>query len=168
MKYIIRSLLLIVFIPSLSYGEDKHAQNKNTHAVGVEALSDPLRNLLSLEMKALQDGMMSIIPSYISGNWEDIAVTAEKMKNGFLLKQRLTESQRKELHTALPAAFIEKDQRFHYLAGMLSHAAKKEKPELINFYFSEMNESCVNCHSQFATHKFPALAPDSTAKKHSH
>ena len=36
---------------------------------------------------------------------------------------------------------------------------KIKKPELINFYFSEMNESCVSCHAVFATHKFPALIP---------
>ena len=65
----------------------------------------------------------------------------------------------KELHAVLPHEFIEKDKRFHYLAGMLEHASKNKKPELINFYFSKMNESCVSCHTVFATHKFPALTP---------
>ena len=66
----------------------------------------------------------------------------------------------------MPHEFIKKDQRFHYLAGMLAHAAKSKKPELINFYFSEMNESGVSCHAEFATHKFPALiAPENAAHK---
>ena len=100
---------------------------------------------------------MSIIPAYISGNWGEIESTAKKMNSSYIFRQNLTESQVKELHTALPHSFIEKDQRFHYLAGMLEHAAKNKKAELINFYFSEMNESCVSCHAEFATHKFPAL-----------
>ncbi|MBL1276470.1 MAG: hypothetical protein COB30_010305 [Ectothiorhodospiraceae bacterium] len=73
----------------------------------------------------------------------------------------------KELHAVLPHEFIEKDKRFHYLAGMLEHAAKNRKFELINFYFSEMNESCVGCHMVFATHKFPALT-QKPASKHTH
>jgi len=63
--------------------------------------------------------MMSIIPAYISGNWSEIETTAGQIKSSYILKQSLTESQEKELHSALPHAFIEKDQRFHYLAGML-------------------------------------------------
>ncbi|KAF3977135.1 MAG: hypothetical protein HFP77_09055 [Methylococcales symbiont of Iophon sp. n. MRB-2018] len=34
--------------------------------------------------------------------------------------------------------------RVDYLAGMLAYAAKNKKPELVNFYFSEMNESCIS------------------------
>jgi hypothetical protein len=50
---------------------------------------------------------------------------------------------------------------------MLQHAAKHKKPELINFYFSEMNESCVGCHTAFATHKFPNLkSPKKGAHKY--
>jgi len=84
------------------------------------------------------------------------------------LKQNLTENQIKELHTVLPHGFIERDQRFHYLAGMLEHAAKSEKSELINFYFSEMNESCVSCHTAFATHRFPTLLPKDKKEEHTH
>ena len=84
------------------------------------------------------------------------------------MKQNLTEKQVKELHSVLPHAFIEKDQRFHYLSGMLEHAAKNKKEELINFYFSEMNESCLGCHSVFAIHRFPALSSKEKEAEHSH
>ncbi len=158
MKIIIHMALLAILMPAMSCAEDKPKLESNENAVGVEALSADLRGLLSQEMQALQSGMMSIIPAYISGNWGEIETTAGKMKDSYLLKQNLTESQLKELHSVLPKAFIEQDQRFHYLAGMLEHAAKTKKAELINFYFSELNESCVNCHAVFATHKFPALS----------
>lgn len=170
MKYFTRITLLTILLPSICFAGDElkhegHAEHE--HASAVEMLSPELRNLLSKEMISLQNGMMSIIPAYNSGNWGEIETTAEKMKNSYILQQSLTEKQVDELHSLLPDEFIEKDERFHYLAGMLEHAAKSEKPELINFYFSEMNESCVGCHAAFATHKFPALV--STEKgEHSH
>jgi len=157
MKFYVRIALLAILLPTMSYGAEKLKHEEPEDASGVEALSHDLRNLISREMQALQSGMMSIIPAYISGNWNEIETTAGKIKSSYILKQSLTESQVKELHSVLPHEFIEKDQRFHYLAGMLEHAAKSKKPELINFYFSEMNESCVSCHSKFATHKFPSL-----------
>ena len=168
MKIIIRIALLIVLIPAMSYGEDKHNHEGNEIAVGVKALSRDLRDLLSQEMQALEKGMISIIPAYNSGNWGDIETTGRKIKNSYILKQNLTEKQAKELHSVLTRAFIEKDQRFHYLSGMLEHAAKNKKEELINFYFSEMNESCLGCHSVFATHRFPALSSEKKEAEHSH
>lgn len=168
MKIIIRIALLALLIPTMSYGGDKHNREGNETTVGVEALSRDLRDLLSQEMQALQSGMMSIIPAYISGNWGEIETIAGKMKSSYILKQSLTERQVKELHSVLPHAFIEKDQRFHYLAGMLEHVAKNKKVELINFYFSEMNESCVSCHTIFATHKFPALSSIEKKGEHMH
>lgn len=158
MKPLIYIALLIFLAPTLSYAEDKAQHKEHGEASGVEALSPELRDLLSQEMQALQDGMMSIIPAYISGNWREIESTAGKMKNSYILKQSLTEAQVKELHSLLPHAFVVQDQRFHYLAGMLEHAAKNNKAELINFYFSEMNEACVSCHTNYAKHKFPALS----------
>ena len=167
MKYFTRIIVLAILLPTMSFGEDELKHEVHENASGVEMLSHDLRNLLSKEMQALQSGMMSIIPAYVSGNWEEIETTAEKMKSSYILKQSLTEGQMKELHSVLPDEFIKKDQRFHYLAGMLEHAAKNEKPELVNFYFSEMNESCVGCHAVFATHKFPALIPaKGAAHKH--
>jgi hypothetical protein len=164
MKLFIHIVLLIALLPAMSYGEEKFKHKTPENTSGVEALSHDLRNLLSQEMQALQSGMMSIIPSYISGDWIGIETTAGKIKSSYILKQSLTESQKKELHSILPHEFIQKDQRFHYLAGMLEYAAKNKKIELINFYFSEMNKSCVSCHAVFATHIFPALAPDVNGK----
>ncbi len=150
-------IALFFLLPATSYGGEQAKHTEPAHTTGVEALSPDLRDLLSQEMQALQKGMISIIPAYGSGNWAEIETTARNMKNSYILKKNLTQAQAKELHTVLPQEFIEKDQWFHYLAGMLEHAAKNKKPELINFYFSEMNESCAGCHSAFATHKFPAF-----------
>ena len=168
MKNIIRIVFLAFLISTVSCAKNKHDFEEKENTVGVGPLSQELRDLLSQEMTLLQNGMMSIIPAYVSGNWGKIETIAGKMKNSYILKQSLTENQIKELHSSLPHDFIKKDQRFHYLAGMLEHVAKNKKPELINFYFSEMNEACVDCHVSFAKHKFPALTVKEKKDGHGH
>ena len=173
------SLTSFLLTPSL-YAEksaekhdDKHemehdTEHKDKAKNGIEALSPELRKLLSKEMVALQSGMMAVIPAYVSGRWTEIEAIGQKMKESYILKQNLSDEQVHELHTALPEGFIKLDQEFHYLSGMLNHAAKSKKPELIGFYFSKLNESCVECHIQFATHKFPDLIIKNEKDEHSH
>ncbi len=153
-------VILISLIPTVSIADLSEHGRDVTKLTPIETLSPELRQLLSSEMKALQEGMMSIIPMYISGQWGNIEATAKKMKDSYILKQQLSKKQLKELHTMLPQSFIKKDKEFHYLAGMLEHVAKEKKVELINFYFSELTKSCVGCHSDFAIHKFPKLKSD--------
>ena len=130
-----RITLLTILLPTMSFGADKLKHEEHENTSGVEMLSHDLRSLLAKEMQALQSGMMSIIPAYISGNWGEIETTAEKMKSSYILKKSLTESQVKELHSVLPHEFIKQDQRFHYLAGMLEHAAKNKKTRINKFLF---------------------------------
>lgn len=167
MKLIIKITFLITLIPTALFATESLNHKDHALKTGVEVLSPDLRDLISQEMQELQIGMQSIIPKYFSGHWPEIENTARKMKNSYILKQSLTEKQVKELHSKLSQAFIEEDQQFHYLAGMLEHAAKSGKPELVNFYFSKMNESCLSCHSKFATHRFPALELKNTGE-HAH
>jgi hypothetical protein len=95
----------------------------------IESLSPELRQLLSQEMISLQTGMTAIIPAYVSGDWHKISDIALKMKHSYILKQTLTQSQKHEFHSNLPASFLKLDQQFHYQAGMLSHAADMKKPD---------------------------------------
>ena len=153
-------IAVIALLSTSSSSADKqldHAASPSKS--GVEALSAELRVLLVREMLALQSGMQAIIPAYVSGNWSQIEQIAGNMENSYILKQSLTDAQKEELHTLLPAAFIQLDQQFHYLSGMLKHVAEKEKTELVGFYISELNESCLGCHRQYATHRFPAFEP---------
>ncbi len=162
------SFLLAVLMPLFVYGEDRLSHEMKGSRSGVEALSPELRELLKKEMLALQEGMMSVIPAYVSGNWSEIEHIAHKMKNSYILKQSLSDEQIKELHTLLPSAFVKSDQQFHYLSGMLHHAAKNKKAELVGFYFSKLSEACVSCHTQYATHKFPAFIPSQETDEHQH
>lgn len=161
-------LILFTIISSGASAADQHESKHDSKPGGVERLSTSLRALLSEEMKALQEGMMSVIPAYVSGNWKEIASTANQMQNSYIMKQKLTPAQTKELHAQLPLSFIELDQQFHYFAGMLKHAAKKQKPELVSFYYSKMSETCVSCHSKYATHRFPNFSQSTKKEKHAH
>ena len=158
----------LALLSSLSYADSMRKHETKKEISSIESLSPELRKLLKNEMLALQKGMMSIIPAYVAGNWSEIENIAHKMKNSYIFKQSLTDEQAKELHTSLPASFIKLDQQFHYLSGMLNHAAKNKKSELVGFYFSKLSESCVSCHSQYAVHKFPAFAPKIITDKHEH
>ena len=157
MNKLVGSILIYIMATAACYAETTHDVQKNVEHHGVEALSPGLRSLLTKEMLALQQGMMSVVPAQAAGDWKQIESVAAKIKNSYILQQSLTAEQKKELHSVLPPEFIKKDQHFHYLAGMLEHVAQAKKPELVNFYFSEMNRACADCHAAFATHKFPAF-----------
>lgn len=158
------AFILTLVSSTSSYAERHVSHDRNTQSE-IETLSSGLRVLLSKEMLALQDGMMSIIPAYAAGDWQAIEAIAYKMKNSYILKQSLSDKQKHELHSTLPEAFITLDQQFHYLAGMLEHVAAKQKKELVGFYFSELSNACISCHASYATHTFPAL---DSKNDHSH
>ncbi len=168
--------LLAMAASPISYGEQPehktmpHPQQhvKPRADSAPETLSPALRGLLGKEMRAIEQGMMAIIPAYASGNWGEIERIASKIKHSYILKQSLTQEQRHELHTSLPEGFIKEDEHFHYLSGMLAHAASVKKTELVGFYFSKMSEACASCHSQYATYKFPGLATKQEAPEHGH
>lgn len=166
MKRFYQSVFLAMLIPFLCNAENKEHDPVGSNLSGVINLSPELRNLFSQEMRHLQAGMIEIYPMYISGDWAGIIPVAKKMENSYVMKQSLTKKQMHELHSKLSNEFIELDQKFHYLSGMLGHAAKMKKPELVGFYFTKMNEACLSCHTKFATHKFPALLPETQVHDH--
>jgi len=166
MKKLSQVFFLAILLPSLCYGAGPAPHSIDKSQSGVVDLSPGLRKLLSQEMQQIQTGMSNILPLYVAGKWAEIGVIASKIEASYVLKQNLSDKQKHELHTTLPDAFIKLDQHFHYLSGMLAHAAKMEKAELVGFYFSKMSETCVSCHTQYASHRFPALAPKSQVHGH--
>lgn len=167
-KTIVLFAIMFAITTSVSYGEDKHHHEISKDLSSVESLSPELRKLLTREMQELQKGMMSLVPAYASGNWSEIEDIGTKIERSYILKQSITDAQKTELHNSLPGSFIKLDQQFHYFAGMLSHAAKNKKPELVGFYISKLSESCVSCHSQYATHKFRGFIEPRKGDKRSH
>jgi hypothetical protein len=136
----------------------EHAQHMQSQISQGVQLSPGLLALLNQEMGLIQQGMMDMIPAIAAGEWEKVAATGQKIKESFILKQKLTDAQKEELHRVLPEQFIEMDMEFHKSAGMLAHAAEMKNADVVNFYFYKMNAACVSCHGKYAAERFPGLA----------
>ncbi len=153
------SLVLIISFP--------YAAGAETNSrVGVEALSPELRSLIQSEMNFLDKGFKSLFTAYYSGDTSNVATIAKDIQASFVLKKSLTQNQKKELHSVLPADFVRRDKEFHYFAGMLSHTAEMDKKELVGFYFSKLADACVQCHAQHATHRFDFVREKETKDHH--
>ena len=124
-----------------------------------------LRGLLQQEMQALQKALATLSTALPQGQWHRVADTAGQIHDSFILQQQLSAEDRKTLHQTLPADFIQRDRAFHQQAKKLQHAAESQDAELSLFYYSNMVESCVSCHRQFATHRFPSLLEDVSGKE---
>ena len=130
-------------------------------------LSPGLTQLLQQEMQAIQQGMQSLIPAIVSGNWEAVAETGDNIQHSYIMKQQLSGEQRQELQLSLPPGFLELDQSFHRSAGMLAHAARMKNVDVVNFYFYKLTDTCVACHTRFAVNRFPGLTTaDSHGEQH--
>ena len=145
------------FISTARASENKKPESHTIEERSAVHLSHDLKVILNQEMNEIEQGMMKIIPAISAGNWEHITKIAKKIKNSFILKQKLTEKQIEELHHSLPAEFIEMDHSFHSTAGKLAHAALEHDGELVNFYFYKLHSQCINCHSKYASERFPKL-----------
>jgi cytochrome c556 len=164
-RQLLLALVCLLLAPVAGHAEhpaDHHAPS----SAGQLHLSPELTGLLQQEMKALQQGMQTLIPAIVSGNWQDIAAVGERIRNSYIMQQQLTDTQMAELHRSLPPAFRELDQSFHRAAGMLSHAAQQQNAEVVSFYFYKLTDTCVACHSKYAGHRFPGLSGEAAATGH--
>jgi len=151
MKKTTLALALILCFGSLHAEEAKK---------GVTALSPEVRGLLSQEMLHIEKGMQQIFSNIVKGEYESIAKTAEDIQNSFIFKKKLTDAQRAELKANLPKSFIVTDRAFHELSGKLAMAAEYGDKATVQQYFSEMTQTCVKCHSTYATQRFPAFTEE--------
>ncbi len=120
---------------------------------GVEALSGELKGLLSMEMLQIEKGMHKIFSHMVRGEYQQINAIALNIRDSFILKKKLNKSQKAELRK-LPKSFLELDQSFHEAAGDLANAAEFGDKDTVVEYYQKMTGKCVQCHSQFATHRF--------------
>lgn len=159
--------LFMISITAFAFAAEHGHHQQSTTEDGIQ-ISPDLKKLLNQEMAAIQDGMMALIPAMSAGDWEEVAVIGKNIKASFIMKQKLTEAQREELHRILPPSFIEMDQDFHKSSGMLAHAAEMKNADVMNFYFSRLNAACVSCHAKFATGRFPGLVKPTSGEDHHH
>lgn len=162
------SLLALSFMPLANAEDHSEGHSKGHSKVDIENLSEGIRVLLKKEMQAVELGMKDIVSANLAGDTKAISAIAMKIKESFILKQSLTKSQKHELHTKLPSDFIRQDKDFHYMAGMLAHAADMKKPELVNFYYSKLFEACSSCHKVHAQHRFSNFTLEDHSRSHEH
>ena len=121
-------------------------------------LTPRLKALLADEMQQVAEATGELALAIAAGDHATVNRLAGAIRDSFILKQSLTEQDKKDLMSAVPAGFVSLDRNFHGWAGELAGQADKQNTELQNFYFSRMLEACTACHAQFATDRFSGLA----------
>ncbi|SFR42187.1 Cytochrome C' [Marinobacter daqiaonensis] len=123
-------------------------------------LTDKLRRLLQEEMRSIQGAMTSIHSAMVMGQHEAVAQSAQQIHDSFILKQSLTEQDRKDLVSAVPEGFIELDKEFHRLAASLAEAGRNRNTNEQHRIFGEMTGNCLECHSEYVSKRFPDVNYD--------
>jgi hypothetical protein len=146
-------LAVVVLVPPGAKGEDLHRNNPDP--APELALSPKLRGALRAEMAGLKAGIAELSVALAGGEWDKAAERAGRIRDSYILKQRLSRGELEQLERSLPADFLDMDERFHRHAGRLASAAHMQDHELAVFYFARMLEACGSCHVRYATHTFP-------------
>lgn len=120
-------------------------------------LPDRVRGLLLQEMNAIERASEEILNALVRGRDAVVAEKAEAIHDSFILKQKMTESDRKALMKAVPREFVQRDRAFHELTGELAAAGREGDGARQRQLFSEMIEACTACHARYAHDRFPGL-----------
>ena len=139
---------------ALLVGTVAHSQEAEPVA---SQLTPRLRELLQQEMQAVLSASHEILDALVTADHAVVADRAQRIRESFIMEQSLTEQDKADLTAAVPPDFIELDEAFHSLAASLAEAGRAGDEALEARYFAEMVESCVACHSRFATDVFPSF-----------
>lgn len=120
-------------------------------------LSPDLLDLLRAEMREISGGVQGLALSLATADWQSIQETSTKIRASYILEKQLTPAQLGELVKALPEQFKHLDAEFHQRAERIGAAAAARDPELVVFHYSRLLESCANCHSLYASERFPGF-----------
>jgi len=85
---------------------------------------------------------------------------AKEIYKSYIFVKSLSKEQKTELKNKLPKRFMLKDALFHENATTLATAAEMGDSEAVIEEYSNILKSCVSCHAEFATHRFPKHLED--------
>ena len=119
----------------------------------VTKLSDETRNLFKAEMSFIKSGMDEILYAMISGDDEKVQKIAGEIRDSFIFTKSLKQHNVDELKK-LPKQFFVYDADLHGGASDLANAAEFDDKEGMKKNYFKMVNSCLQCHSTFATHRF--------------
>jgi len=152
-RTVVLLLLLLVFGFIFSISITGARENKiQGHELN---LSKKILRILSAEMNAVQRGMTNLSIAVPSAKWEDIILTAKKMKEGYIMQKKLSKKEMIAFHRSIPTGYKELDIQFNEIAGQLLQAAEQHDAEKVSLYLYQLNESCIKCHSKYAAKRFP-------------
>ncbi|NIS38100.1 hypothetical protein GWN91_02770, partial [Candidatus Saccharibacteria bacterium] len=111
--------------------------------------------VLRQEMRKIEVGMGQLLSNLAQGRGIEAEKIARNIHDSFILKQELSKEDLEQLISLLPKLFVKLDRGFHQSALEVAEAAGQNQFAKAIVSYSEMAQACVNCHSQFATHRFP-------------
>jgi hypothetical protein len=152
MKRII--IVLIVFAAS-GVGVTIPSYGNNTGEGFKLLLPKKLHRALTGEMNALQNAMSNLSIAIPAGRLQEVAETAEKMKEGYIMKKVLSKKQLQELNKSLPSGYHTMDRAFYKAIENLKQAAQGNNREKVTLYYYKSIEKCVTCHARYAGQRFP-------------
>ncbi len=136
----------------------------SSHELG---LSPGVLGLLRAEMLEIASGVQGMALSLATADWQAIAQTGERIRASYVMEKSLTAAQAEELERKLPARFRQLDAEFHRRAEKLTAAARAADAELVVYHYSRLMEGCIECHTAYATTRFPAFSP-APPREHRH
>lgn len=129
------------------------AAKKPAEPVGPK-LPPQVRSLLLKEMNAILGASHDILDALVRGRDDIVAKKAQAIHDSFIMKQEMTEADRKALLDAVPKAFVQRDRAFHELTGQLAEAAREGDDARQRRLFDRMVEQCAECHRHYASDRF--------------
>ncbi len=144
----------ILLSVSVSLG---HAEKITNHEGPEINISKKLRRILSAEMNATQRSMNNLAIAIPAGHWDDIMENVKKMKEGYIMKKKLSTKQMEDFFGSLPAGYNEIDREFKKTVRDMITAAGEQNSERTNYHYFKLNESCIKCHSKYAKKRFPGF-----------
>lgn len=120
-------------------------------------LPERVRGLLLQEMNAILGASQEILDALVRGEDQRVAEQAQAIHDSFILKQQMTEADRRALMAAVPPEFVELDRAFHELSGKLARAGREGDDARQRALFGRLLDACAGCHRRYAQDRFPGL-----------
>jgi hypothetical protein len=123
-----RALALVTGL--LCFGAASAAAAGSSPARQDVQLPPELMDLLRAEMREITVGAQSMVVALVTGDWQSIAKTSNRIRDSYIMLQQLTPDQVEMLEQTLPEQFKQLDLEFHRRAERLGAAAMAHREGL--------------------------------------
>jgi len=152
------AVLIITAGARQAQGEEQHGETLS--------LRPDLLAFLQAEMREITSGVQKIPVAIAQADWRTLIQTSESIQSSYIMAKALTEEQAEALEAGLPARFKQIDSDFHARAAKLARAAENRDFETASHHYSRLIEGCAQCHSLYASDRFPDFGPARTNDHH--